>query len=423
MKLTPFLRLKKPEGTDGVFVDDLNENMDRLDAAIEELEQFQGDMSAGIVHMSQATTRTNIANGDSLATAFGKVMKWFADLKNSAFCEVVNNDLTETGGSVADARIVRTHGLEIDAIDTRVRNLETSFPDGCKVIADAITGEGVTTAETASPSTMAQNIAKIREGGNLAETKYAPAGKTWYAGKQMYTGTGQDKGAVTLEPSGAETVTSGPGYYERVTAKGDAAYAAGRTAALKGNATQADVLQGKTFSSEAAGVEKPGSIADYRSNVQTLSPAGGTGAQTLSLPEGVHRQAIVDRTAPYNAGYSAGQTAGRDSVELHKVLVGTMSSTQTGADEYDFTFTVPGVELTVDNFFLIIHEFGGSGSGGWIWSHTQPTVTYNASTGAVHVSGMSHYGGDGTNNALARVNSASLYCVYTKPRKAFIGTK
>lgn len=36
---------------------------------------------------TQAATRTNIASGESLSTLFGKIMKWFADLKDLAFIE------------------------------------------------------------------------------------------------------------------------------------------------------------------------------------------------------------------------------------------------------------------------------------------------------------------------------------------------
>ena len=36
---------------------------------------------------SQAGSRTNIASGESISTLFGKIMKWFADLKDLAFIE------------------------------------------------------------------------------------------------------------------------------------------------------------------------------------------------------------------------------------------------------------------------------------------------------------------------------------------------
>jgi hypothetical protein len=101
-----------------------------------------------------------------------------------------------------------------------------------------------------------------------------------------------------------------------------------------------------------------------------------------------------------------------------------MSSTQTGADSFEFTFSVPGVELTVDNFFLIINQVGGSGRGTWGgWNYIYSTVTYNAGTGVVKVTGMSGYSSEDESWAIARVNSASLYCIYTKPRKSFITTK
>ena len=67
---------------------------------------------------------------------FGKLSKWYADLRpvawsgsysdltnkptipegSAANYQVANNDTTEAEGFVADARIVRTHGLEIDGL-------------------------------------------------------------------------------------------------------------------------------------------------------------------------------------------------------------------------------------------------------------------------------------------------------------------
>lgn len=36
---------------------------------------------------TQTSTRTNIVSGETLTTLFGKIMKWFADLKNGAFLD------------------------------------------------------------------------------------------------------------------------------------------------------------------------------------------------------------------------------------------------------------------------------------------------------------------------------------------------
>lgn len=80
--------------------------------------------------------RSNLTTKDKLPVIFGKLSKWYADLRpvawsgnysdltnkptipegSAANYQVANNDTTEAEGFVADARIVRTHGLEIDGL-------------------------------------------------------------------------------------------------------------------------------------------------------------------------------------------------------------------------------------------------------------------------------------------------------------------
>lgn len=53
---------------------------------------------------TQATARENIKSGELASIAFGKIAKWFADLKAAAFSAVANNLTTTAQGSVLDAR-------------------------------------------------------------------------------------------------------------------------------------------------------------------------------------------------------------------------------------------------------------------------------------------------------------------------------
>ena len=62
------------------------------------------DLEDATVTFNQASTRTNINSGDSVATLFGKIKKWFSDLGTAAF-QGVSNVLTQTSsGYVLDAR-------------------------------------------------------------------------------------------------------------------------------------------------------------------------------------------------------------------------------------------------------------------------------------------------------------------------------
>lgn len=54
-----------------------------------------GDASNTSATFTQASTRTNIASGEKLSTIFGKIMKWFSDLKAVAFSGSYN-DLSDT---------------------------------------------------------------------------------------------------------------------------------------------------------------------------------------------------------------------------------------------------------------------------------------------------------------------------------------
>lgn len=49
------------------------------------------DVTARNPSFSQASTRTNIASGESLSSLFGKIKKWFADLKTVAFSGSYND--------------------------------------------------------------------------------------------------------------------------------------------------------------------------------------------------------------------------------------------------------------------------------------------------------------------------------------------
>lgn len=52
----------------------------------------------------EAEERGNIVSGDKLSVLFGKIGKWFTDIKDAAFCSVANNLVTTLSGSVLDAR-------------------------------------------------------------------------------------------------------------------------------------------------------------------------------------------------------------------------------------------------------------------------------------------------------------------------------
>ena len=107
-----------------------------------------------------AGTRSNIQSGQAMKTILGMLSRWYTDLKTVAWsgkyndltdkptipngaaasCAVANNDTTTAAGSVADARIVRQHGLEIDEIN---RNLAALNDSGAITGLEVREGDGV----------------------------------------------------------------------------------------------------------------------------------------------------------------------------------------------------------------------------------------------------------------------------------------
>lgn len=91
-----------------------------------------GDISGKTVKFSEAETRENINTGESTATMFGKIKKWFADLKNIAFTgdysdllnspKIVNNRTTDEEGTVLDGRQGKAIQDEFDKLNTNIQD-------------------------------------------------------------------------------------------------------------------------------------------------------------------------------------------------------------------------------------------------------------------------------------------------------------
>lgn len=85
------------------------------------------DLEDATVTFNQASTRTNINSGDSVATLFGKIKKWFSDLGTAAF-QGVSNVLTQTSsGYVLDARQGKTLADRIGTLSSLLTAAKTSL--------------------------------------------------------------------------------------------------------------------------------------------------------------------------------------------------------------------------------------------------------------------------------------------------------
>lgn len=70
------------------------------------------------ITFSTPATRANIATGESIATVFGKIARWFTDLKSHCFQNLIDNKTTETAGQgPLDAHQAYVLDQRIDKVD------------------------------------------------------------------------------------------------------------------------------------------------------------------------------------------------------------------------------------------------------------------------------------------------------------------
>ncbi len=127
MKTSTNLKLLLPEGKDPVNIGDITGDFEAIDTYLANMQTASGDASKNSVVFAQAADRQNIASTETLSTIMGKIAKFFTDIKAAAFCAIANNDTTTAEGYAADARIVKTHGDEIDALSAKTSTNEKNI--------------------------------------------------------------------------------------------------------------------------------------------------------------------------------------------------------------------------------------------------------------------------------------------------------
>lgn len=150
-----------------------------------------GDASNTTVNFEQSgtNTRENIASGEKLSVIFKKIRKWFSDLKDAAFYNVVNNvTQTEAGQAVLDAAVGKwldEHKLDKDNVIESTEITEPGF---------------VMDGKTAS-----EEFAKINSNFTSEKgRKDIPSGSN----TKVYTSPPLEKGLYSINASGAYDVSS-----------------------------------------------------------------------------------------------------------------------------------------------------------------------------------------------------------------------
>ena len=127
MKLTTLCRLRKPDGTDPVNIEDFNDNFDVIDEELGKRLESTGAASDMTVAFEQASARTNLKTGEKISVSFGKIMKWFADLGTAAFQSVANNLTTTVAGSLLDARQGKILNDKYNQLNSELDNVGATY--------------------------------------------------------------------------------------------------------------------------------------------------------------------------------------------------------------------------------------------------------------------------------------------------------
>lgn len=180
MKLTTLFRLRKPDGTDPVNIEDFNDNFDVIDEELGKRLESTGAASDMTVAFEQASARTNLKTGEKISVSFGKIMKWFADLKTVAFSgsyndltskptipsgaaasqAVANNCTTTAAGSVLDARQGKVLMDKANQLSSEMASMKTSFQAGVDTLYNKCSSCGATPSAK-TPTAISTAIQKI----------------------------------------------------------------------------------------------------------------------------------------------------------------------------------------------------------------------------------------------------------------------
>ena len=184
------------------------------------------------------------------------------------------------------------NALKGKAEQTEVDELKKSVADGKTLVANAISGKGITTAKDAPFATMATNIGNIKVGidtsGATATTGDIIAGKTAGVGGAIITGTMANNGAISqsLGINGSYTIPAG---YHNGSGKVTQSIATKGAETFTPNDTTQTIAQGR-----------------YLTGAQTISPVptetktvtAGTSASTVNRTSGKYMTAVTVNPTP-----------------------------------------------------------------------------------------------------------------------------
>lgn len=100
------------------------ETNEAIEPAIDKAEWTMMVEGRGEVQFVEAGTRENIISGETIGKTFGKIRKYFSDLKEAAFNAVANNLTTTEEGSVLDARQGKELKEKIEKVEYEYQKID-----------------------------------------------------------------------------------------------------------------------------------------------------------------------------------------------------------------------------------------------------------------------------------------------------------
>jgi|GEM_PF-4791166 len=147
---------------------DINERATAMDA--DKLD-VDGDGSNVTAEFVQAGTRTNIASGLTLATLFGRVMRWFADLRDGAFAafgtganEVARGDHTHEYNTLTGKPTIPSAAADVGAAPTSHASADTAHGAASEALYGHAMASSATPLVAGTASTGTDNGKYAREG-------------------------------------------------------------------------------------------------------------------------------------------------------------------------------------------------------------------------------------------------------------------
>ena len=166
------------------------------------------------------------------------------------------------------------------------------------------------------------NLGGVKTG--TAQEADVRGGKTFMNLTGVHTGTGTNHGNVTLRPSGSESVKSGSGFYDSVTADGSQSYNKG--------VNDADARVNTSSASYNSGYANGVSSGKGTNATVTISgAAGGAGAVYFSINLTVNSNGTVHVNSITRTG-SCGNPYDFDGVRMGFTITGTDGSSVIARD-------------------------------------------------------------------------------------------